>query len=207
MSLYRYIVSCVCSICFFFLMIRRPPRSTRTDTLFPYTTLFRSSQKTRDRPMFAMWAQRADQGRGDQRRHAPFISANGPARHPCPLATGLSRNRAKSPRKALRPFQYRLLFHQVMRTIIDGDLSGDKFRHVSHALGVIFRDGSPGALAGTFADAGFCHIPRRLFGCRDPEGRRDVQQRTGLRPYGLADGGCSAAVEGRKGIGGGERGA
>src|SRR3546814_20210178 len=25
-----------------FLMIRRPPRSTRTDTLFPYTTLFRS---------------------------------------------------------------------------------------------------------------------------------------------------------------------
>src|SRR3546814_11324357 len=30
--------------CFFFLMIRRPPRSTRTDTLFPYTTLFRSDQ-------------------------------------------------------------------------------------------------------------------------------------------------------------------
>src|SRR3546814_15346453 len=30
--------------CVFFLMIRRPPRSTRTDTLFPYTTLFRSSE-------------------------------------------------------------------------------------------------------------------------------------------------------------------
>src|SRR3546814_2805516 len=29
---------------FFILMIRRPPRSTRTDTLFPYTTLFRSGQ-------------------------------------------------------------------------------------------------------------------------------------------------------------------
>src|SRR3546814_8566588 len=29
---------------FFFLMIRRPPRATRTDTLFPYTTLFRSLQ-------------------------------------------------------------------------------------------------------------------------------------------------------------------
>src|SRR3546814_15388263 len=28
--------------CLFVLMIRRPPRSTRTDTLFPYTTLFRS---------------------------------------------------------------------------------------------------------------------------------------------------------------------
>src|SRR3546814_7022805 len=31
-----------CILWFFFLMIRRPPRSTRTDTLFPYTTLFRS---------------------------------------------------------------------------------------------------------------------------------------------------------------------
>src|SRR3546814_21028928 len=31
----------ICFI-FFFLMRRRPPRSTRTDTLFPYTTLFRS---------------------------------------------------------------------------------------------------------------------------------------------------------------------
>src|SRR3546814_6930087 len=31
---------------FFFLMIRRPPRSTRTDTLFPYTTLFRSKQRS-----------------------------------------------------------------------------------------------------------------------------------------------------------------
>src|SRR3546814_21173749 len=30
----------------FFLMIRRPPRSTRTDTLFPYTTLFRSRSGT-----------------------------------------------------------------------------------------------------------------------------------------------------------------
>src|SRR3546814_4796166 len=33
---------CLC-VFLFFLMIRRPPRSTRTDTLFPYTTLFRSS--------------------------------------------------------------------------------------------------------------------------------------------------------------------
>src|SRR3546814_1228475 len=30
-------------------MIRRPPRSTRTDTLFPYTTLFRSLEAPRDR--------------------------------------------------------------------------------------------------------------------------------------------------------------
>src|SRR3546814_16662865 len=40
-----YDVSCtsfIFSYFCFFLMIRRPPRSTRTDTLFPYTTLFRS---------------------------------------------------------------------------------------------------------------------------------------------------------------------
>src|SRR3546814_16521200 len=34
---------------FFFLMIRRPPRSTRTDTLLPYTTLFRSRRAQRRR--------------------------------------------------------------------------------------------------------------------------------------------------------------
>src|SRR3546814_6557110 len=42
----RFVVCdyCFVRLClvFFFLMIRRPPRSTRTDTLFPYTTLFRS---------------------------------------------------------------------------------------------------------------------------------------------------------------------
>src|SRR3546814_14442966 len=37
-------------VCFFFLMIRRPPRSTRTDTLFPYTTLFRSEDRPRPAP-------------------------------------------------------------------------------------------------------------------------------------------------------------
>src|SRR3546814_16198134 len=35
---------------FFFLMIRRPPRSTRTDTLFPYTTLFRSESDPKSLP-------------------------------------------------------------------------------------------------------------------------------------------------------------
>src|SRR3546814_12568895 len=41
---YRFYVVCGTLVCvIFFLMIRRPPRSTRTDTLFPYTTLFRSA--------------------------------------------------------------------------------------------------------------------------------------------------------------------
>src|SRR3546814_18315428 len=53
-SLVSFVVLC---LYFFFLMIRRPPRSTRTDTLFPYTTLFRSVSsphwraRARDRPV------------------------------------------------------------------------------------------------------------------------------------------------------------
>src|SRR3546814_6744667 len=39
-SIYLFLICCS----YFFLMIRRPPRSTRTDTLFPYTTLFRSNR-------------------------------------------------------------------------------------------------------------------------------------------------------------------
>src|SRR3546814_17477687 len=39
----------MCSFSFFFLMIRRPPRSTRTDTLFPYTPLFRSIDNDKGR--------------------------------------------------------------------------------------------------------------------------------------------------------------
>src|SRR3546814_1733020 len=48
-------------------MIRRPPRSTRTDTLFPYTTLFRS-----DRPVMHLVEQRrrVDQHRGHPQRPA-----------------------------------------------------------------------------------------------------------------------------------------
>src|SRR3546814_11041071 len=48
-SFLLHLVLSFCFFCFFFsyffffLMIRRPPRSTRTDTLFPYTTLFRSA--------------------------------------------------------------------------------------------------------------------------------------------------------------------
>src|SRR3546814_19992730 len=53
---------CVDSLCFcfFFLMIRRPPRSTRTDTLFPYTTLFRS-----DGVRLAVHRRQHDDGRND----------------------------------------------------------------------------------------------------------------------------------------------
>src|SRR3546814_5698842 len=42
-------------------MIRRPPRSTRTDTLFPYTTLFRSSPGTSTTGQFGTGAPMANQ--------------------------------------------------------------------------------------------------------------------------------------------------
>src|SRR3546814_1918571 len=41
---------------FIFLMIRRPPRSTRTDTLFPYTTLFRSDAVSAAAAANSTWA-------------------------------------------------------------------------------------------------------------------------------------------------------
>src|SRR3546814_17481780 len=56
-------------------MIRRPPRSTRTDTLFPYTTLFRSHSTTRD--AISVYLQQRDRAcpTGDDL----FISNNGRA--------------------------------------------------------------------------------------------------------------------------------
>src|SRR3546814_4730660 len=58
---------------FFFLMIRLPPRSTRTDTLFPYTTLFRSrrggqcGQLSERRAVAELWPGRGN--RCGRRRH------------------------------------------------------------------------------------------------------------------------------------------
>src|SRR3546814_18104766 len=53
----------------FFLMIRRPPRSTRTDTLFPYTTLFRSENAAaggRDRGLVQALLAQSFRGSGVQ---------------------------------------------------------------------------------------------------------------------------------------------
>src|SRR3546814_10784447 len=45
-------------------MIRRPPRSTRTDTLFPYTTLFRSLAGRTGAPVWFCYAERLTHSRG-----------------------------------------------------------------------------------------------------------------------------------------------
>src|SRR3546814_10491390 len=66
MCLHLFLVDVFYVCFFFFLMIRRPPRSTRTDTLFPYTTLFRSvlpgsSPCGRTNLRIKGWMGRADQ--------------------------------------------------------------------------------------------------------------------------------------------------
>src|SRR3546814_3088482 len=55
-------------------MIRRPPRSTRTDTLFPYTTLFRSRARAR-----ARFADRAGPAGLLRRRRRPRRAVNAAA--------------------------------------------------------------------------------------------------------------------------------
>src|SRR3546814_2246402 len=60
-------------------MIRRPPRSTRTDTLFPYTTLFRSAEPSRPVPLpTAASSQKAriSYSKGKPRRRAIRSAAN-----------------------------------------------------------------------------------------------------------------------------------
>src|SRR3546814_10345124 len=50
------------SVTIIYLMIRLPPRSTRPDTLFPYTTLFRSCAPTRLPSCLLRWSDRARTG-------------------------------------------------------------------------------------------------------------------------------------------------
>src|SRR3546814_2936095 len=65
--------------CFvFFLMIRRPPRSTRTDTLFPYTTLFRSDRNPT--PRWRSPAARCRVRHGPRRR-SPWYRASRSEEH------------------------------------------------------------------------------------------------------------------------------
>src|SRR3546814_7251287 len=54
-------------------MIRRPPRSTLTDTLFPYTTLFRSAERTDHEGAAVQLLMGQDTGVGDAVEHQVFV--------------------------------------------------------------------------------------------------------------------------------------
>src|SRR3546814_2401174 len=84
----------------FFLMIRRPPRSTRTDTLFPYTTLFRSA------PAGARAPEPGDRGQDDiARSERPHLQmADRPSRRArFPFLRPAGEPRFPVLRRALRP--------------------------------------------------------------------------------------------------------
>src|SRR3546814_11720025 len=72
----------LCLFCSFFLLIRRPPRSTRTDTLFPYTTLFRSRRTAPASLSAAPCWPRSDGGRSP-RRFLPCDRDRGCAARDC----------------------------------------------------------------------------------------------------------------------------
>src|SRR3546814_11754825 len=78
------------------LMIRRPPRSTLTDTLFPYTTLFRSRPDAASRPAARQGpgAGEADGGIGAAATHRG--RGHGRNREPA-VAGGIRRRRAARP--------------------------------------------------------------------------------------------------------------
>src|SRR3546814_17377242 len=67
---------------FFFLMIRRPPRSTRTDTLFPYTTLFRSGGRRWPSGVAHRALQRAQRGRSPLLHQLRIRQGSSPRRPP-----------------------------------------------------------------------------------------------------------------------------
>src|SRR3546814_5200532 len=85
-------------VLFVFLMIRRPPRSTRTDTLFPYTTLFRSRSL----------------GRGEDAAHQP-VGGRGRRR-----VREARHDRAGRPAQGARAGRARVP-HALRGRLVDGD--------------------------------------------------------------------------------------
>src|SRR3546814_8151801 len=99
----------VCCDYFFFLRIRRPPRSTRTDTLFPYTTLFRSAAAGVDRSPAAPRAAAhprlrtgAGAGEATRPRPTPAAAARHVAARACHRAAVGARRRATQAQPARR---------------------------------------------------------------------------------------------------------
>src|SRR3546814_9453535 len=83
----------MCVDVFFFLSIRRTPRCTRTDTLFPYTTLFRSARRCRPRgrgPAHRRprWRRRADHRRASEARSRRLRARAGRSRTMSPSSNG-----------------------------------------------------------------------------------------------------------------------
>src|SRR3546814_4030678 len=87
----------------FFLMIRRPPRSTRTDTLFPYTTLFRSADCA-GRPVVVGTHPRSHQGKARHRDSQKTFGGQGSCPHaPAQGGSGLTKEDRRAWRSPTDP--------------------------------------------------------------------------------------------------------
>src|SRR3546814_19538777 len=117
-------------------MIQRPPRSTRTDTLFPYTTLFRSPQPALRalRRLRAVAALRAGRPAGVQRRAALPARARD---RPRPARPGRAVRRRRLPRN-LRPRgpgrRRRARFQAAAGTVLTPALRSRGIAHARLAL-------------------------------------------------------------------------
>src|SRR3546814_5669704 len=85
-------------------MIRRPPRSTRTDTLFPYTTLFRSQRGVGRGP-----------GRGDEREARPQDARQAARRSPQGARPGRQVGSRQLANPALRSEEHTSELQSLMR--------------------------------------------------------------------------------------------
>src|SRR3546814_6805694 len=86
-------------------MLRRPPRSTRTDTLFPYTTLFRSRDLVGAH----------DVPGGPRRRRGGAAQMADPARHPVPLVQSRLSRLRRFPRRPYRSEEHTSELQSLMR--------------------------------------------------------------------------------------------
>src|SRR3546814_12752124 len=94
-------------------MIRRPPRSTRTDTLFPYTTLFRSRRLPDDEGLTPALLPLAGEGGAKRRMRALFEKP-----HPHPNPSPASQERAKANTKD--PNYMSVLVNKNTKVIVQG---------------------------------------------------------------------------------------
>src|SRR3546814_709475 len=123
-TLYFYVFFKFCVFSFsyllvFFLMILRPPRSTLTDTLFPYTTLFRSGRNGRT------WWHRRQSGGARSARRDRSAAQGAQRRHPRALlsearASGHRRFRRRQPRSVAQGGGDRRRGDRVLRRPLHG---------------------------------------------------------------------------------------
>src|SRR3546814_14403453 len=101
-------------IVFFFLMIRRPPRSTRTDTLFPYTTLFRSPRPDGPPRRAGTAARPPSLPRHHRLQHAGRVPHEGSGHHARRLR-GRGRDRRRPQRATARSEEHTSELQSLMR--------------------------------------------------------------------------------------------